>query len=108
MKKAFHRPAFAPLIVSMTAALLLQGRQCLAATSAAALPWDQTRITLQDILIAPVAHAAIVLAFLSAGLLYAVGCDKQAGRLAASGISGCVALGAIRLLNFVFPYLYAQ
>jgi type IV secretory pathway VirB2 component (pilin) len=68
------------------------------------LPWDQTLIALQDILIGPVAHAMIVLAFIGAGILYAVGgYDKQAGRLAASGIAGCLALGAIRLLNFVFP-----
>jgi type IV secretory pathway VirB2 component (pilin) len=75
---------------------------CWAATGA--LPWDQTLITLQDILIGPVAHAVITLAFVGAGVLYAVGgYDKQAGRLAASGIGGCLALGAIRLLNFVFP-----
>ena len=52
MKKAFHRPAFTLLIVSMTAALLLQGRPCFAATSAGALPWDQTLTALQDILLA--------------------------------------------------------
>jgi type IV secretory pathway VirB2 component (pilin) len=68
------------------------------------LPWDQTLLALQNILIGPVAHAAIGLAFVVAGFLYAVGgYDKQAARLAASGISGCLALGAIRLLNFVFP-----
>jgi type IV secretory pathway VirB2 component (pilin) len=76
--------------------------QCWAATEA--LPWDQTLVVLQEILIGPVAHAVIALAFMGAGFLYAVGgYDKQAGRLAASGIGGCLALGAIRLLNFVFP-----
>jgi type IV secretory pathway VirB2 component (pilin) len=67
-----------------------------------ALPWDQTLIALQDILIGPVAHAAITLAFVGAGILYALGGhEQQARRLAASGIGGCLALAAIRLLNFV-------
>ena len=75
---------------------------CWATTGA--LPWDQTLITLQDILIGPVAHAVIALAFIGSGFLYAVGgYDKQAGRLAASGIGGCLALSALRLLNSVFP-----
>ena len=64
----------------------------------------QTLVTLQDILVGTVAHAAIALAFIGAGLLHAAGgYDKQAGRLAASGIGGCLALSAIRLLNLVFP-----
>ncbi len=80
----------------------LRPSACWATTGA--LPWDQTLVTVQDILVGPVAHAAIALAFIGAGLLYAVGgCDKQAGRFAASGIGGCLALSAIRLLNFVFP-----
>jgi hypothetical protein len=55
-------------------------------------------------LVGPVAHTAIAIAFIGAGFLYAVGgYDKQAGSLAASGIGGCLALSAIRLLNFVFP-----
>lgn len=80
---------------------LIQPSSCWAATRE--LPWDQALLTLQNILIGPVAHAVIALAFVGAGLLYAVGCDKQAGRLAVSGIGGCLALVAIRLLNFVFP-----
>jgi type IV secretory pathway VirB2 component (pilin) len=91
--------------------LIICGASCLAAfrpsacwATTGALPWDQTLVTLQDILVGPVAHAAIALAFVGAGLLYAVGgYDKQAGRLAASGIGGCLALSAIRLLNFIFP-----
>ena len=82
-------------------AVILPGQWC-AATGE--LPWNQALVVLQAILIGPVAHAAIALAFIGAGFLYAVGgYDKQAGRLAASGIGSCLALGAIRLLNFVFP-----
>ena len=89
-------------VCGASALALIRPSTCWAATGA--LPWDETLITLQDILIGPVAHAAIALAFIGAGFMYAVGgCDKQAGRLAASGIGGCLALGAIRLLNFVFP-----
>src|SRR5208283_1370884 len=74
----------------------LRPSACWAATGAP--PWDQTLVTLQDILVGTVAHAAIALAFIGAGLLHAAGgYDKQAGRLAASGIGGCLALSAIRL-----------
>ena len=44
---------------------------CWAATGE--LPWDRTLTSLQDILIGPVAHAVIALAFIGAGFLYAVG-----------------------------------
>lgn len=84
------------------ATILLFPAPCWAAADG--LPWDQTLTALQDILIGPVVHAVIALAFIGAGFLYAVGgYDRQAGRLAASGIGGCLALGATRLLNFVFP-----
>jgi type IV secretory pathway VirB2 component (pilin) len=91
------------LIVCIASALaLIRPTACLATSGD--LPWDHTLVTLQDILIGPVAHVAIALVFIGAGLLYAVGgYDKQAGRLAASGIGGCLALGMIRLLNFLFP-----
>lgn len=75
---------------------------CRAAT--AALPWDQTVLALQDFLIGSVAPAAIVLAFVSAGILYTLGGhDKQAKRLVGSGIGGCVALTLVHLLNYVQP-----
>src|SRR6266481_3648784 len=103
MKQTLRQALLRYLTVTVSATLTLAPSTCLAAPSAP-LPWDQALITLQDILIGPVAHAAIALAFIGAGFLYAVGgCDKQAGRLAASRIGGCLALGAIRLLNFVFP-----
>ena len=91
------------LIVCGTSALaLVRPSACWATTGE--LPWDHALVTLQNILIGPVAHALIAIVFIGAGLLYAVGgYDKQAGRLAASGVGGCLALGAIRLLNFLFP-----
>jgi type IV secretory pathway VirB2 component (pilin) len=104
MKEAFHRPAFIPLIVSMTAALLLQGRLCLAATNASVLPWDQTLTALQDVLLGPVAHAAIVLNFACSAILYALGSRQFAGRLLAGGFASCLALIAVRFLSYVFPF----
>jgi type IV secretory pathway VirB2 component (pilin) len=91
------------LIVCGASAIALIGPSACWANSGE-LPWDQTLVTLQDILTGPVAHAAIALEFIGASLLYAVGgYDKQAGRLAASASVVCLALGAIRLLNFLFP-----
>jgi hypothetical protein len=75
---------------------------CWAAT--AALPWDQTLLALQDMLISIVAPAAIALALSGAVILYALGGhDKHAGRLVGSGIGGCIALGLVHLLNYVLP-----
>jgi type IV secretory pathway VirB2 component (pilin) len=104
MKKAFHRPAFTLLIVSMPAALLLQGRPCFAATSAGALPWDQTLTALQDILLGPLAHAAIVLNFACSAILCALGSRQFAGRLLAGGFASCAALIAVRFLSYLFPF----
>ena len=60
--------------------LIICGAFCLAAlrpsacwAATGALPWDQTLVTLQDILVGTVAHAAIALAFIGAGLLHAAG-----------------------------------
>jgi|SRR5208282_3728169 len=104
MKKAFHRPAFTLLIVSMTAALLLQGRPCFAVASAGALPWDQTLTAWQDIIAGPVAHAAIVLNFAGSAVLYALGSRELAGRLLAGGFASCAALIAVRFLSYLFPF----
>jgi hypothetical protein len=50
------------------------------------------------------APAIVVLAFASAGLLYALGGhDEQARRLLGSGIGGCIALVVVHLLNYVLP-----
>ncbi len=75
---------------------------CQAAT--AALPWDQTLLVLQDMLLSIVAPAAIALAFSGAVLLYALGGrDEQAGRLFGSALGGCIALTVVKLLNYVLP-----
>ncbi len=50
MKKTFQGPTSTLLIVSMITALFLQGSPCFAATSAGALPWDQTLTALQDVI----------------------------------------------------------
>jgi hypothetical protein len=73
---------------------------CWAATGQ--MPWDQTLLALQDLLIGSVAPAAIVLIFVSAGILYTLGGhDRQAGRLVGSGIGGGIALVVVHLLNYV-------
>jgi len=59
---------------------------------------------LQNFLIASMAPVIIVLAFASAGILYALGGhDEQARRLLGSGIGGCIALVVVHLLNYVLP-----
>jgi hypothetical protein len=75
---------------------------CQAAT--AALPWDKTLIALQSTLIGTVAPAVVGLALSAATILYALGGhDRQAGRLAGSGIGGCFALVVVHLLNYILP-----
>ena len=81
MKKTFQGPTFTLLIVSMITALFVPGSPCFAATSAGALPWDQTLTALQDIIAGPVAHAAIVLNFACSAILYALGQPSIRGSL---------------------------
>ena len=103
MKRAFQSTASSLVTAGVTTALLLPGSSCFAAPTAA-LPWDYTLIALQDMLNSYVAPAAILLALSGAIVLYSLGGhDKQAGRLAGSGIGGCVALLVVQLLNYVFP-----
>jgi len=104
MKKTFQGTTFIPLTVSLITALFLQGSPCFAATSAGALPWDQTLTALQDIIAGPVAHAAIVLNFACSAILYALGSRQFAGRLLAGGFASCAALIAVRFLSYVFPF----
>jgi hypothetical protein len=60
------------LILCGTSALaVIRPSACWATTGE--LPWDHALVTLQNILIGPVAHALIALVFIGAGLLYAVG-----------------------------------
>ena len=89
-------------ITLATATAVSLPAQCQAA--AAVLPWDRTLTAMQDMLIDTVAPASIAVAFTGAVIFYALGGhDKQAGRLAGSGIGGCIALGVVHLLNYVLP-----
>ncbi|MGH7838197.1 MAG: TrbC/VirB2 family protein, partial [Candidatus Binataceae bacterium] len=104
MKKPRQRPAFSLLAIAMITALLLRAGPCLAAQTAAELPWDRTLFALQDMLTSYIAPAAIGLALSGAAILYALGgCDKQAGRLLRSGVCGCIALAVVHLMNYVLP-----
>lgn len=104
MKRSFRCTPISLVTISATSALSLSASPCCAAPTAGELPWDRTLIVLQNFLIDSVAPAIIVLAFVLAGILYALGGhDRQAGRLAGSGIGGCVALLVAHLLNYVFP-----
>lgn len=104
MRKARHRPAFTLLIVNMATPLMALCSPCFAADSAGALPWDQTLTALQDILVGPVAHAAIILNFSCSAILFALGSRQFAGRLLAGGFASCAALIAVRFLTYLFPF----
>src|SRR5579863_13589 len=102
MKRSFGRTAISLVTPGATIALLLSASPCLAAPTAGELPWDQTLIAFQDMLISTVTPAAIALAFTSAVVLYALGGhDEQARRLLGSSIGGGIALAIVHLLNYV-------
>jgi type IV secretory pathway VirB2 component (pilin) len=92
-------------LIAASAATLyaLRAEPACATQYAGALPWDQTLGTMQDILIGPVAHAAIALNFTLSAILYAIGSHRQAGRLLAGGLAACAALIAVNLLTFLSP-----
>ena len=93
------------LIAACTGALFaLRAEPSLAAQYASALPWDQTFVAIQDVLVGPVAHAVIALNFTLSAILYAVGSHQRAGRLLAGGLAACVALIAVHLLTFLAPF----
>ncbi len=75
-----------------------------AAQYAGVLPWDQTLGAIQDILVGPVAHTVITLNFVLAAILYAVGSERQAGRLLAGGLAVCAALIVVHLLTLLAPF----
>jgi hypothetical protein len=91
MQRAFQPTPSGLAIASVTIALLLLGSPCFAAQSAGDLPWDQTLIALQDMLISYVAPAAIALNFACSAILYALGSRQFAGRLLAGGFASCAA-----------------
>jgi len=93
------------LIAACAAALVaLRAEPSWAAPYAGALPWDQTLGAIQDILVGPVAHAAIALNFTLSAILYAVGSHQRAGRLLTGGVAACAALIAVHLLTYLAPF----
>jgi type IV secretory pathway VirB2 component (pilin) len=103
--KQAPKPNVRWLIAACAAALFaLRTEPSWAAQHAGALPWDQTLGAIQDILVGPVAHAAITLNFVLSAILYAVGSHQRAGRLLAGGLATCAALIAVHLLTFLSPF----
>jgi len=93
------------LIAACAATLLaLRAEPSWAAQYAGALPWDQTLGAIQDMLVGPVAHAAIALNFAMSAILYAIGSHQRAGRLLAGGLAACAALIAVHLLTYLAPF----
>jgi len=91
-----------PFLILGTVTALSFPVPCWAA--AGALPWDYTRIALQDMLTSYIAPAAIGLALSGSIVLYALGGrDEQAGRLFGSALGGCTALAVVYLRNYVLP-----
>jgi type IV secretory pathway VirB2 component (pilin) len=88
------------------AACVLRPVSCWATAMTGTLPWDQTLTSLQTDLTGPVAHALVVMSFVGSGVLYATSGGHSAGvsRLAAAGLGGSAALGAIQLMSYLFPY----
>jgi type IV secretory pathway VirB2 component (pilin) len=92
------------IAVCAAALFALRTEPSWAAQYAGALPWDQTLGAIEDILVGPVAHAAIALNFTLSAILYAVGSELQAGRLLAGGLAAGAALIAVHLLTFLSPF----
>ena len=102
MKKAsrqIHR-----LVATATGTtLMLQPASCLASPGAG-FPWDAPLEALQAALIGPVAHSLIAMSLVGAVLSFAIGGDNEiARRLARAGVGVGLALGVLRLMNYLFP-----
>jgi type IV secretory pathway VirB2 component (pilin) len=94
------------IVCGAAAGFILQPISCWATAMTGTLPWDQTLTSLQTDLSGPVAHALVVMSFVGSGVLYATSGGHSAGvsRLAAAGLGGSAALGAIQLMSYLFPY----
>jgi len=89
------------------AALFLAAPTLAWATSTAGVgPWDTTLNLIQTDLSGPVAHALVTSAFVGSGVLYATsgGHGPGVSRLAAAGLGGAAALGAVQVMGWLFPY----
>ncbi len=82
---------------------VLQPASFLASTGAG-FPWDAPLQALQEALIGPVAHSLIAMSVIGTVFVYAIGGDSEiARRLAKAGIGVGVALGVLRLMNYLLP-----
>lgn len=90
--------------VCAAAVLALRAEPSWATQYAGALPWDQTLCAIQDMLVGPVAHAAIALNFALSAILYAIGSQQRAGRLLAGGLVAFAALMSVQFMTFLFPF----
>jgi hypothetical protein len=68
-------------------------------------PGTPTLNLIQTDLSGPVAHALVTSAFVGSGVLYATGGGHGPGvsRLAAAGLGGAAALGAVQVMGWLFP-----
>lgn len=91
------------IAATAVAAVALQPASSWAAT-AAEFPWDESLGALQQALIGPVAHTLIGVSFVGAVFVYAIAGDSEiARRLAKAGLGVSVALGVLRLMNYLVP-----
>jgi hypothetical protein len=77
------------------------------ATSTAGVgPWDTTLNLIPTDLSGPVAHALVTSAFVGSGCstLPAAVTGPGVSRLAAAGLGGAAALGAVQVMGWLFPY----
>ena len=90
----------APLVGLITPALALA-----ASTASARLPWDQPLNILVAYLTGPIVHVFIVGSFVGSAMLYALGGSGSDGAklFARAGLGGAMALGAVRLMNYLLP-----
>ena len=102
LEKKLRRAALALSGVSFT---LLAPALAWASTAGIG-PWDTTLNLIQTDLSGPVAHALVTSAFVGSGVLYATGGGHGPGvsRLAAAGLGGAAALGAVQVMGWLFPY----
>jgi type IV secretory pathway VirB2 component (pilin) len=74
------------------------------ATTGAGFPWDQPLEAVQQTLVGPVAHSFIVMSLIGAVFAYAIAGDSDiARRLAKAAVGVSIALGVLRLMNYVLP-----
>jgi len=98
--KRIHR--FLATAVAVTTAALQPASSW--ATPGAAFPWDAPLEALQQTLVGPVAHSLIAMSFIGAIFAYAIAGDSEiARRFAKAGLGVSVALGVLRLMNYLVP-----